>query len=340
MKQTNDGYYLSDSIKETDIAEDIKVAFEQFIESQAEYLTQNLLFYIDGTNAILYIGFIEGEEDSSYLGEPTGITFSAYQQDIRLMREFEGAAESALIKMIFPIKDKFRDSLKFYCGNDAESEIEEIDDEMLDSERPNSLYKTLKSIEKHPSIYIRENKLKDLDMFIRGYNYCANTQQIEAEKIFPPFDYFPFWLRTIYMQSKSLDWYITILDANNNDEELALQDFFQKVKVFQEIKPISIHKAVLSESNIAYQASENNPNWEEDYSLYENPTEIYLVEYSQNFGFAYFVIDNGANNDWLSVYKTKKEVLKILEQQFGEIKDWETLQDGLMKIMSYLMQIR
>lgn len=340
MKLTEKNFYVSSSIEEIDILTDIKFAFEQFIKTQEEYLTTNLLFYADGTNAIFHIGFIIGEEDSAYLGEPISIVFSTYQQDIKLMQEFEGAIDAALKKLIFPIKNDFSTSLNFYCGNDAESEIVEIDDEMLESEAPNNLYKTLRSIEKYPSVFIRKNKLKDLEMFIRGYNYCANIQRIESEKIFPPFDYFPIWLRMIYTKSKSLDWYKTILNANENDEELALKDFFKKIKEFQEIKPILIQKAILSERNIAYQVSENNPNWEEDYSLYENPTEIYLVEYSQNFGYAYFVIDNGGNHDWLGVYKTKNEVLEILERQFGEIENWETLQGDLMKTMEYLMKIR
>jgi len=342
MKRTKDGYYLADSVEISEMAHDIKVAFEQFIESQEKYLTPNFLFYIDGTNAILYIGFIEREEDSSYLGESTGIIFSAYQQDIRLMREFEGAAESALMKMIFPIKDDFNNSLKFYCGNDGTSEIEKIDDEWLEPEEPINLYKTLKSIEKYPSIFIREQKLKDLDMFIRGYNYCANMQRVENEKIFPPFDYFPIWLKAIYTQSKSINWYEIILDANGNEEKSALKDFFQKIKAFKKIKPIHIQKAILSKNNIEYQISDNNPNREIelDLSFYENPTEVYIIEYSQNFGFAYFVIDNGGNNDFLSTYKTKNEVIEILEQQFGKIEKWETLQGDLMKTMDYLMKIR
>ena len=130
-----------------------------------------------------------------------------------------------------------------------------------------------------------------------------------------------------------------ILKENNNNEEEALKDFFTTIKVFQSLEAVSIKKVKLTEENIIHNESHGS-RYGTGELVYKNPTDIYLVEYSQNFGFAYFVIDNGENHDWLDVYETKEYVLEKLERQFGKLKNWETLQGDLMKTMNYLMKIR
>lgn len=207
-------------------------------------------------------------------------------------------------------------------------------------EKPYNLYKILWLIEKRPGMYIGTNNLSALHQFINAYTFCANMHDIQEEKIFPPFYYFHEFIRKKYNWFESTSgWCNMILKENNDNEEEALADFFTTIKVFQSLESISIKKVKLTQENII-----NNENKGSRYGtgelVYKNPQEIYLVEYSQNFGFAYFVIDNGGNNDFLSTYKTKNEVIEILEQQFGKIEKWETLQGDLMKTMDYLMKIR
>jgi hypothetical protein len=208
-------------------------------------------------------------------------------------------------------------------------------------EKPYNLYKILWLIEKRPGMYIGTNELSDLKQFINAYTFCADMHDIEEEKIFPPFDYFHEFIQKKYNWFESTSgWCNMILKENNDNEEEALKDFFTTIKVFQTLKPISIQKVKLTEENIIHNENKGS-RYGTGELVYKNPQEIYLVEYSQNFGFAYFVIDNdGKSKNWLDIYETQNEVIEILEQQFGKIEKWETLQDDLMKTMEYLMKIR
>ena len=124
MELTKDGSYISTAVEEVDMINDIKFVFEQFIKTQEKHLSANFLFYIDATNGLLYIGY--AEDDTSYLGEPTSVIFSDFWKKNDNAYDFEGGIESAVAKVILPMKINFDSSIKFYCGNDGESEMVEI----------------------------------------------------------------------------------------------------------------------------------------------------------------------------------------------------------------------
>jgi hypothetical protein len=204
-----------------------------------------------------------------------------------------------------------------------------------------NLYNLLLQMEKRPGMYIGSNKLSDLYRFINGYTFCAGFHNIESEKISPPlFPYFNEFIRKKYNWFESTSgWCNMILEENENDEEEGLKVFYELFHKFRQITAVRIQKVKFTEENITHNESKGR-RYGTGELVYKNPQEIYLVEYSQNFGFAYFVIDDGKNNDWLDIHKTEKDVLEIFKKQFGEIDNWEVLEDDLMSVVEHLMKIR
>ena len=206
----------------------------------------------------------------------------------------------------------------------------------------NNIYDLIELIEKRPGMYIRDARISSLRSFLDGYQFSAMVHNIEKEQVFPPFWYFHEWAMHKYGWGESTaGWKNIILEENQNDEELALTKCFELIREFRTLKPISIQRSKLNKTNIKFHHSEDckikryiDPIKQLTGPLYENADEIFIIEFSHNFGFSIFIGLNGKSIglDWRDRFKTDEEAIAKAETLFGESLIWENLTGDLIKL--------
>ncbi|WP_196887291.1 hypothetical protein [Aureivirga sp. CE67] len=203
-----------------------------------------------------------------------------------------------------------------------------------------NIYDLINLVERRPELYIGDARISSLRIFLDGYQFSATVHNIEKEQVFPPFWYFHEWAMHKYGWGESTaGWKNIILEENQNDEELALKKCFELLKEFRTLKPISIKRSKLNQTNIKFHHSENckikrciDPVRQLTEPLYENADEIFIVQFSHDFGFSIFVKlnDESIGFNWRERFKTNKEAVTKSETLFGESLKWEYLTGDLL----------
>ena len=203
-----------------------------------------------------------------------------------------------------------------------------------------NIYNLIDLVERRPGMYIGDARISSLRSFLDGYQFAATVHNIEKKQVFPPFWYFHEWAMHKYGWGESTaGWKNIILEENQNDEELALTKCFELLKEFRTLKPKSIKRSKLNQTNIKFHHSENckikrsiDPVRQLTGPLYENADEIFIVEFSHNFGFSIFVRlnDESIGLDWRERFKTNEEAVDKSETLFGESLNWEYLTGDLL----------
>jgi hypothetical protein len=124
MRLLQENYYSTNSKNTVDIINDIKFAFNTFNKFQNKHLSKIILFYIDGVNGCLSIGY--AEEDSSFIGESVTIEFSSVMEEDKSADAFIFDIEASMIKAIFSIDKNSNEFVKHYYCNDGDYELKEV----------------------------------------------------------------------------------------------------------------------------------------------------------------------------------------------------------------------
>lgn len=192
------------------------------------------------------------------------------------------------------------------------------------------------TIKQRPGMYLGRNSVSYLRVFLDGYFLALRDNGITTD-IYPPFWFFHEWVAHYYGWSSSVaGWCNIILKENNQDEVKSLNVFFELYKQFREIKPISIRKAIILDKALEFHYSDKckskrlvGYDLENLEPIYRRPTEVCIVELSQNFGFMYFVLDNGVIEINRGILKNEEQVKKVIKELFGENLIWESIDGSL-----------
>lgn len=211
-----------------------------------------------------------------------------------------------------------------------------------------NIYELINAMEKRPAMYIGDNKISSLNTFLNGYLFSASSHNILAEKVFPPFWFFHEWAMEKYSWSESTaGWKNILLQENNHDEEKSLEVFFKMIKEFKTLSPLSIERLLLSPENIEFHNSEkcntksyNHTTKKFDAPLFINVTEVYLLEFSHNFGCSFFVrnAETLISFYWRERFKNTLSAKENLKDLFGENLDWQLLKGDLLSIAQSIVR--
>lgn len=206
--------------------------------------------------------------------------------------------------------------------------------------KPTNIYELLDSIHLRSGMYLRKSdSLSALEDLINGYLSCIISNRIIEKHEALPFQYFSNFINQKY-NSSGISWCDVI--TMKNEDTKAFEHFFELLEEFKQIRPISVKKAILTEFNVNTYLVRLKEGNRETIIL---PDAIYIIEFSHDFGFDdYWVKDDKMTNSGFrysyETSKTERGIKKKLENQFGKIKNWETLQSDLIQTMEYLMKIK
>ncbi|TCI92791.1 hypothetical protein [Tenacibaculum sp. M341] len=211
-----------------------------------------------------------------------------------------------------------------------------------------NIYEVLDFIKDRPSMFIGDNKITSLKIFLDGYQLSNRLHNIETELIFPPFYYFHRWIQLHFNSTLSTAGYSQIiLQNNNNNEEKSLSSFFSFINDFKELRPVNIINAKLGELEISFHHSKQckvktiDPKTNEKHFIYKNADEIFIVEVSHSFGFGLFIKLNGLLiKDWIGyeLFDTKQEAFNYANSLFGESLKWNYSKNNLDNLILYILK--
>lgn len=199
----------------------------------------------------------------------------------------------------------------------------------MNQHRIENIYDLISLLKSRTAMYTGNNKLSTLRTFIDGFQFALSVNQLENKDHKPiPFVFFHEWVARYYNWYESTaGWCHIILEENNHDEEKSLTIFFDLFDQFSQMKILSTQQLKLNQQNIDFHHSAACKTkriadiklWTE-VPLYENPTEINLLELS-DFGFIYNVLNN--EKDWeRKVYRSELAAKEEIESLFGSFSAW------------------
>lgn len=197
------------------------------------------------------------------------------------------------------------------------------------------IYSLLEKMKVRPGMYLGNSKISSMDNFLNGFNFAEMITGKRLKKEFPPFWYFHEWVMDKYKYNESTaGWKNIILTENENNEEKALQIFFDMIEEFKTLYPKKILKAKLNPKNIEFHNSDKCKSKRMNGDpVYINPEHVLLVEFSHNFGYYYYVIkDNQSINFHYDRFKTENDANTKINSLFGEV-EWIEIDGDLKKII-------
>ncbi len=187
----------------------------------------------------------------------------------------------------------------------------------------NNIFELIEFIQKRPGMYIGNNTITSMETFLNGYIFASDINNLNLD-IYPKFWYFHEWVKEHYNWFESTaGWKNIILAESNNDEEKALNVFFELIAKFKEIKPISVKYIYLENENITFYLSEllkeSKSNQFSLPPLYKNAEKVILVEHSQNFGISVFITSQQEilGLDWRERFKSTQKAINFINKLFN-----------------------
>jgi len=204
----------------------------------------------------------------------------------------------------------------------------------------NNIYDLIEKIKSRPAMYIGDNKISSFRSYIDGYSSALKIHGIKFESTFPPFWYFHEWVMQKYnWRESTTGWNNIILKENNYDDEKSLTIFFELFDEFKTLKPISAEQIKLTKKNISFyhkncQMMDGNGN-----PIYENAEEIFLIKFSPNLGFYFFMIDKNKiqGTSWMERFKNEKLAKTHIETLFDVQNSWRVLNGDLKLVLDQAM---
>lgn len=100
-----------------------------------------------------------------------------------------------------------------------------------------NIYEFIEEIRVSPSAYLGKASIKTLENLLFGYREALDVHCIEEVDV-PPFHYFTEWLYVNELiDTKSLGWAKSLLIKADDNEVIALEDFFQLAIEFGKLHP-------------------------------------------------------------------------------------------------------
>ncbi len=193
-------------------------------------------------------------------------------------------------------------------------------------------------------MYIGDNKISTLRSFLNGYQTASDIHQIQQENVFPQFWYFHEWAMHKYNWYESTaGWTNIILKENDNDEKKSLDVFFELFEEFKMLTPKTIETLEITNTNIKFHKSADcKTKFGDGKPIYENPEELYLIEFSQDFGYCYFVKDHNriVGFGWRNRFKNREDAVKHISDLFGEELLWQFIEGDLNKFIVSIMNTK
>jgi hypothetical protein len=191
------------------------------------------------------------------------------------------------------------------------------------------------------AMYLGEYKISAMWSFLEGYNMAIRLNNVAQTPEYPPFWYFHEWAKEKYKWGESTaGWKNIILQENGGDEEKALTVFFEMMTDFQTLMPLSIEKVSLSAENMRFHhSSECATRYGDGSPVHKMATDVFLVEFSHNFGFAYFVINENKmqGTEWTTRFKTRKAAKAHIATIFGVVEMWTALKGDLKAALTAIL---
>ena len=195
---------------------------------------------------------------------------------------------------------------------------------------PKSIFEFLDSehFRKRPAMYLGEKSISKLRTYMNGYQICETFNGIKSIDTKPPFWLFFPWICKYYSHSGS--YYsqdgIILQNCNNNEEE-ALDTFFQRLDEFRKIRPEKLMFARIGKSEIDFFNSHNGTRWTMTGSkqIRIGPADnLYIIKYNHRLGCSSHHIkgQNGINLDYFS--SLNKAILNA-EREYGKTLKWEEI---------------
>lgn len=213
---------------------------------------------------------------------------------------------------------------------------------MSSSIKITSIYELIDLIKVRPGMYIGDNKISTLYTFLGGYQFASMVHNIEDEKVFPPFWYFHDWVKEKFNWFESTaGWKNIILEENNFDEEKALMDFFRIIDEFRKLQPIRMQRAVIEKSNIDFHHSGDcTVKFGDGKPIYEKADQVFLIEFSHNFGFSYFIKFNyeTIGLEWTERFKSELAAKDKTEKLFGTGLRWNDINGSLKELTENIIK--
>jgi len=172
----------------------------------------------------------------------------------------------------------------------------------------NSIYELLDSeaFRKRTAMYLGEKSISKLKTFMDGFYTCERNYKINSQDTLPPFWLFFKWICTEYNHSGSYySWDGIILQNSNNNEEVALNTFFEKFDEFRKFFPHTILRCEIGETEVKYFNSHEGirKRYKDGVESRIEPANfLYIIKYSGNLGCSchHHVKEKHINSDWFS----------------------------------------
>ncbi|MGB4775443.1 MAG: hypothetical protein WBP45_09745 [Daejeonella sp.] len=139
-------------------------------------------------------------------------------------------------------------------------------------------------------------------------------------------------------------WKNIILKENDFDEEKALKVFFEMIDEFKTLHPLSIWKAEITSLNLEFHHSQRHiiTNYITGKVMDVKPVydEVFLVEFSHNFGFSYFLRNQNVLQEfsWRHRFIDIKSAKNEIKRLFGHQPDWKLLTGDLQNTIDQIVK--
>jgi len=193
------------------------------------------------------------------------------------------------------------------------------------------LRNVIDKIRQHPSLYLGKNSITAFNYFIAGYEMALfDLRGAKQVNIIPiPFYMFHWYVANVYGVGKTAKgWRTLILEACGNDEEKALDTFWNIYDAFCKIDIVRGKCCIINENNIKHHHSNfikcRLINEAEQHAFYDNPIQIFIFELSESAGYicvARYIDRYELQRD---IYLHEEDFDKELTHVFGQL-NWELI---------------
>ena len=190
-----------------------------------------------------------------------------------------------------------------------------------------TIFDFIKKVERHSPMYIGSRKMSDMQKVLLGYQMAVMDG--ECERLFTAngisWRYFNFFTAKKYHCYPSMGYAGILLEHTGNDEEKALEIFFDFVKEFTELKIIDVWELDLSEENRHYNLTEGSVpeiscDGEKPIPLYSDSEDIYKM--GLNDGTVCLAVKDKHTKylhfDFEAIFE--KDIDEYIKRCFGEVK--------------------
>ncbi|MDJ1501192.1 hypothetical protein [Xanthocytophaga agilis] len=185
------------------------------------------------------------------------------------------------------------------------------------------IYQLLDKIKPRPGMYLGKGSISALAQFIGGYDYAFHSLGIDNPEM-PPFHMFHEWAAHRFnWYEATAGWSHIILQECEGNEARALDVFYQVLEDFKRLIPIAITKVSIQPENRAFYEARQAETRQlfklnsDEYTSVIADT-LYLIEFSDLFGYYIYEVTNDKVIGIDRRFKTKEEVVKRVKAGFGE----------------------